>query len=139
MARDSKGVSDSREVIVVERCLVPPVASYSREIALMLFARRPISSAVVVCCASPERLHSAVRKNWLHLIRKLELDKAKTLDTVKRKLIDNEINAMRNVWFVVGTGTTLGQKRRATMPPSGVVHLVALEAASGFRAIWGVS
>lgn len=101
MAHDFIGTPAFREFVVVERHLVSPDISYSREIALTLYARRPISS-IMVYCAGPERILSSIKKNWLHLIYKLEVAKAKTLDTAIRQQFDNEIGGMREVRFVVG-------------------------------------
>lgn len=133
MTPNVEGVPEFRKLTVVEHHNVSPDVSYSREIALMLYARRPISS-IIVYCARPECVLSSIKKNWLHFIRKLEVEKAKTLDTAIRQRLDNEIGGMREVRFVVSGSKHASSRCAAVVPMTNVVHLVSLDVAVGLGA-----
>lgn len=59
-------------------------------------------SVLVIVTDSPTGTHSVVRKYWHRLRRKLEKERALTLDTSKRGPLDRQLEIMETLPFKVG-------------------------------------
>ncbi|HWZ65834.1 MAG TPA: hypothetical protein VNX65_03475 [Patescibacteria group bacterium] len=60
-------------------------------------------AALIVITNNPLGSLSMVRKHWLHLIRRIENERAATLNPTKRLDLKEEIDAMSNLPFTIRT------------------------------------
>lgn len=72
--------------------------SLSMDLAQQI-AERSWSGKVVIVAQNPRSSYSSVRKQWRHLIRRLEKDRAGTLGSTQITRIRNEVKRMRQLTF----------------------------------------
>lgn len=72
--------------------------SLSMDLAQQI-AERSLSGKIVVVAQNPRGSHGSVKRQWQRLIRRLENDRAGTLDSTQITRIQNEIIRMQQLTF----------------------------------------
>lgn len=73
----------------------------SRDLAQQI-AERSLYGRIVVAASNPISSLSAVRKQWMRIIRLVQIERARTLKTERIMQLTNEINRLRALKFGVG-------------------------------------
>lgn len=79
----------------------PKSLSLSRDLAQQI-AERSLYGKVVVAANNPISSLSAVRKQWMRIIRLTQIERARTLKTERIMQLANEVNRLRSLKFGVG-------------------------------------
>jgi hypothetical protein len=70
----------------------------SRDLAFHI-CRQSLYGKVVVVTDKPNALLASGRKQWLRLIRKMQVERARTLDTERIQVLTNDLARMQTVTF----------------------------------------
>ena len=79
----------------------PKSVSISRDLAQQI-AERSLYGKIVVAASNPISSLSAVRKQWMRIIRLNQIERARTLKAERIMQLTNEINRLRSLKFGVG-------------------------------------
>lgn len=79
----------------------PKSVSISRDLAQQI-AERSLYGKIVVAANNPMSSLSAVRKQWMRIIRLTQIERARTLKAERIIQLTNEVNRLRSLKFGVG-------------------------------------
>jgi hypothetical protein len=86
--------------VFIERRKLSTNVAVTWDLALHMYARVN-SGTIVVLSENPPVARAALRKQWLKVLRKLENERARTLNAARRETIALRIQRMENIAFSV--------------------------------------
>lgn len=119
-----EGMQETTQTRFLEIRRLRPSVTKMGDVALHLFLRY-MFGAVVIVVNDPPRYLSVLRKNWLKLLRSLELERARTLDRSRRQAIERLMIEMEQLVFTFQAPTSVSRADVYLCSPHAVKNVLA--------------